>query len=425
MPPRKSLDLPQSMTRRKNSDGTFRYYWQPSKAQRRDGWALIRLPDSYAEAVATAEAQNARVAENRARAHDAANAAKGGRKKGEPPLDPRIRLALAGVPGTVKHAIERLKKDEDHQALAPKTLKFYDFVYAILEEWGGALKLRHITKADMRRLVKDLAEHRGSRTANAARERMSRLFRIANDEGEMQGNPAALVKPIDIVPSGIPWPREADPLFVAAADALGYHSIGTAIVLNAWLGQREADLLELPRALYKDGRILVAQSKTNAVASLPVGIVPALAERIEKELAKQKERGVVAGPGARLLLRETTGGPWDEHAFRHAFADVRAKVAEKHPAPFALDFIPKRMVAEVKLAERTDFTAAPTDLIFKDLRHTAILRLHEAGVTLDAIGAVTGHTSPKTALEHYMAVSEAVTRTAFAKRRDHEAGAKG
>ncbi len=89
--------------------------------------------------------------------------------------------------------------------------------------------------------------------------------------------------------SGILWPREAVELFAATADAIGRPSIGTAVVLNEWMGQREGDVLRMPRGLFArrgDGTITVRQSKTRAVVNLPIGMVPSLVARVEGELAR-------------------------------------------------------------------------------------------------------------------------------------------
>lgn len=70
------------------------------------------------------------------------------------------------------------------------------------------------------------------------------------------------------------WPREAVQHLVAVADRLGWRSVGTAIVLNDGLGQRQADALALPP--WSGGPLVIQQSKTGRWVSLPVHQVPHL-----------------------------------------------------------------------------------------------------------------------------------------------------
>jgi hypothetical protein len=43
---------------------------------------------------------------------------------------------------------------------------------------------------------------------------------------------------------------------------MGRHSIGTAVMLDEWLGQRQGDILKLPRSIYRAGVLSIRQSKT-------------------------------------------------------------------------------------------------------------------------------------------------------------------
>lgn len=104
----------------------------------------------------------------------------------------------------------------------------------------------------------------------------------------------------------------------ACADALGWRSVGTAILLNEWIGQREGDVLALPRPDASDGTLAFRQGKRHRRVALPVHLVGHLVARLRAEGAHP---GAVLHP-ARLLLRDDTGRPWhdeargaDEHAF--------------------------------------------------------------------------------------------------------------
>ena len=90
---------------------------------------------------------------------------------------------------------------------------------------------------------------------------------------------------------GIGLHRQRDPVLwspaavrhmAAAADALGWRSIGTAILLNEWFGQRVADVLKLP-PLSVEGPLLVRQGKTGRRVALPVHLVPHLVQRLQAQ----------------------------------------------------------------------------------------------------------------------------------------------
>ena len=137
-----------------------------------------------------------------------------------------------------------------------------------------------------------------------------------------------------------------------------YPSIGVAIELDWWLGQREGDILELgPRALEGD-TLTIQQNKTRRRVHLPVAILPKIHALYARALELQKTRGVESL--THLLINEDTGQPWDEHAFRKAFRKVRE-------------------AAEM-----------PAELWFMHLRHTAVVEMEDSGCTIPEIAGVTG-----------------------------------
>ena len=183
-------------------------------------------------------------------------------------------------------------------------------------------------------------------------------------------------------------------MFVEAADKEGFPSIGTAVMLNAWIGQREGDLLELPANTYQDGALQFTQSKTGAEVYLPIDMVPALAQRLEEERQRQKAANVTA---TTLLVCELTWKAWNEHTFRQVFRRIRSRAAAKWP--------------ECR------------DVQFQRLRHTAVTQLGEAEVTAAGISSITGHSlqTVDQILEHYLVRTKKMAKTAFTKRLKAEA----
>lgn len=215
-------------------------------------------------------------------------------------------------------------------------------------------------------------------------------------DGFPEINPAARQKMRTGKKGGRIWePHELDAM-VAAADQLGLHSIGTAITLNHWIGQREGDVLTMPRSAYRNGEIVLEQHKTGVWAPLPVDLIAHLTERLEAEFARQSERRIEALPERPILICELTGKAWNEFTFRHKMIEIRADAAKAVPSCAGLQF--------------------------QHLRHTAVVRLAEAECTDEIVSAITGHSlvQIKSILEHYLTRTRKMARTAFQKRLEAE-----
>jgi integrase len=393
---------------RANKDGTRRFYWQPSADLRAGGWRVQPLGRDEAAAIAKAEQINAEV--DAWRAGEAtpgapASAAKRGRR---------------AAPGSVEALVEAYKRSRFWLKLAPATQRQYAWCLDAVVAWAGDQPARAITppavqafyEAQLRRVEGKGRARRVIETpakAAAAVRVLRLLLQVGMRLGYVTAN--AAIRP------GITLRRQREPVIwtpdqvrhmAAAADALGWHSMGTAILLNEWIGQREADVLALRPWAVEAESLRIRQGKTGRVVVLPVHLVPHLVERLRQEAARAAARPVVALAAQReeLLLRhEGTGEEWNPHTFRHEFAAVRAAAAAGLPAS----------------AERAALPAMPScaELRFMELRHTAVTRLHGADVDALGISRITGH-SPKTAQaiidRHYLGESEEGAAAAFRKR---------
>jgi hypothetical protein len=226
-------------------------------------------------------------------------------------------------------------------------------------------------------------------------------------------NPAAAAGLKGSKPSGRIWSRAAVTEFVAEADALGHHSIGTAVLVNHWLGQREEDILAFPLVGWRNGRFAITQLKTGK--RVLVQDNPAVRARVEAELERQRIRrqglaaSAFAGDRRRaeiaattLLLCEETMLPWREDNFRHVFAEIRAGIGARLPVFTYSD----------------GSTIATLDLQFRHLRHTAVTELAIAGCTHIQIAAITGHSvkTIATILERYLVLTSDLADSATDKR---------
>lgn len=358
-----------------------------------------------AQALAKAEALNLEVDAWR-RGEVAPNAPAAAAKRG--------RRAAAG---SVEALIQDYKTSRFWLALADRTRREYGWALDLIQDWAGDMPARAITApavqafyAGQLRRVEGSGKGRRVVETPARAAAVVRVLRLLLGVGERLGylapgsNPAR--KPGLIVRrqrEPVLWSREAVAHMAAVADRLGWRSIGTAILLNEWLGQREADILALPPWKEEGGAIVLRQGKTGRRVVLPVHLVPHLVARLKGEAARPD---AVQGL-AHLLVHDNTGQAWNEHTFRHTFAAIRDVAAKGLPEDPKNGFGP---VAPMP---------ACAALRFAELRHTAATRLHEAWVDEQGIATITGHTpgSVRAILDrHYLVRTERGAEAAFKRR---------
>jgi hypothetical protein len=369
-----------------------RYFWQPSRPLRALGWRPERLPDDRAAAIAEAERLNAQLDAWR-RGDEGLAGARGSAK-------------TAPRPGTMEALIRLYCRDEAFTRLKPSTRRGYlqclDLIAAEMGEAPVRSVSAKVVKAWYRALKTSVATVGGKRVARATPAKAAAAIRVlrlllefARREKLIQINPASQPGLRDTAVKGRLWSHEAVAAFVAAADDAGWHSLGTAVMLDEWLGQREGDLLALRRDAYRDGALHMTQAKTGAGVVLPIGLVQPLVQRLEGELARQRTAKVTA---VTLLVCESTRAAWRPDHFRHAFAAVRDSAAAALPEL--------------------------TGLWFMHLRHTAVTRLAEANCELPLIAAVTGHSlkTVETIVDRYLVRTAAMARQAFKLRLEMEGG---
>lgn len=392
------------------SGGLDRWFWQPSSLLRAQGWRPQRVPlnwDAFHDPVALEGAAITRAQELNAELDAARGVA--ALEAARAPTPPAQR--------TVGDLITHYKQSDDWTSLRPKTHRGYLQCLARIETWCADAPVRSITAVQVRRLM-DSMKHTPS-FMNA----VARVLRLLLEHGRRHGfvtvNPALRPGLAGTEPTGLIWPREAIPLFVAAADRLGRHSIGTAVLVNEWLGQREGDILRMPWHVLRNGTLWVKQSKTGAGVGLPVGMVDHLVRRLEEERGRQLARAGNSRPiPATIIVDEHTGLPFKEDRFRHVFADVRAAAAKDVPEGFEVDFLmPGRDMMDPRA-----FIVRMEQLTFMALRHTGVTRLAEAECDNSLIASITGHseTSVDGIIRRYKVRTAKVARLAFQRRLDAE-----
>jgi len=370
---------------RTGRDGRIRFYWSPAARLVRQGSAVRRLADEPAAARAEAEALNRELAAWRA---------------GEQPRAAEV--------GTFEAVVRAWQASRLWTELKPATQRFYRQNVDVLMQVFHDQPLRGIRRRHLEAIYIRLRERTPAK-ARAVMRAAQALMRYAVHAEliKEEDNPCRKMRLTDTAAKGRVWSDAAVAAIVAAADAAGQHGIGTAVLLNAWCGQRQADVLAWRRPeVTGDGRIRVVQAKTGAIVSLPVGVVPRLVERLAAEQARARARPVQSP----WLVTDARGRPFKADHFRHAFAAVRAAAAEQARATTAQGSGDEGLAAEIEALD------------FMHLRHTAVARLAEAGCELAEIAAITGHTLTSCAqiIDRYLVRTERLAERAFRRRMDAE-----
>lgn len=356
----------------KPRSGGVRYYWQPHAELVAVGFRPRRLPDELAAALAAAEGLNAELDAWRAGA-------------------PAPGLAARPAPGTLDALIALFKADERHWArLSPATQRSYGQALGLIAPALGHLPVARFDH-ELVDLFYDAQFRRAPAFANLALRVLRRVLFFGVRKGWLAMNPAAKPGMIGLAPRQSLWSPDALAAFVAAADAEGRASIGTAVVLAGNLAQRQGDVLRLHWNQLALGRFRFRQRKTGQAVDVPCSA--ALTARLAG-CARS------AGP---IVVSEETGAPYRSDNFRHLFARLRAVAAAGLPGADGWPTV--------------EPCPGLLELWFMDLRRTGMVELAEAGATLVEIAAVSGHSIERTRqiLETYLVRTSAMATAAIAK----------
>jgi integrase len=341
------------------------YYWQPTRILRAAGFLPRRLAErtnDVADAVREAEAFN--------RELDAWRAG---------------RVPVPIQPGTIPWLVKLYRADERYTSLRPKTQAGYDQCIGVIEEWSaraGHLPLATISRKACRTFYRSMS--RTPAQAAAVMRVLRILLGFAVDEGELERNPAERMRIKGSPPRRQVWTSEQIDAFVAAAVTEGRPSIGLAVRLGEGLGQREGDTLRLGWTAYDGAVVRLRQRKTGKLIDVPV--IADLRQALDQ----------APRTAATIVVSETTGRPYAEHNFGHLFREI------------------------------ADAAGLPSDLQYRDLRRTAVVRLAEAGCSIPEIAAITGH-SLRTATqiqETYLPRNTVMAKHAIARLEEHRARTK-
>lgn len=354
--------------------------WEPGPSLRGKGWKGRDLRDEAGEwldltaAIEAARALNAEVA--------GWKAAGGQKRRQAPPLRPAR---------TVNHLWELWRASPKFVRLAAVTKADYRNKAAVfLAEFGDA-PVAAIEKSELYRWWEALYRQRGHAMANGVLAVVRAMLSHAARIGWRPDNPARELGLETVPPRQVFWLPEEVAAIVAAADRIGEASVADAIIVALHSGQRQGDVLAMPRRIFAEQRIRLSQLKmrSRGGALIDAPMTQAMASRIAA--IRERRQDSVIDLNAPLIIRADTGKGYDVSAFRKAFRRAREAAAVDCPS-----------VAEKR---------------FQDLRDTAVTRLALAGCELPQIAAITGHslTSITGIIKHYLVLQPAMANTAIAK----------
>lgn len=363
-----------------------KYYWSPNTALKKAGWKIQRLSDDYATALSQAQSINNDV--------------------------DRWRTGIIKEPdsatrGTVDYIIQKYRGAREYKGLNQRTRKDYDVYLRLISDWAGQEQAVTITSRAVNTLYENMAKATPTKAAYLIRV-LRLLFSFAERRSitPKNTNPATNMRISTKTEKQSIWEPEDVALMVRKADEMGYFSMGTAIMLNEWMGQRAGDVIKMNMNDYKSGIISIKQSKTGAHVSLPIDIVEKLRDRITIQI----EKNIALTNATPQLIQQRDGTAFKSDWFSHLFRQIRDELLKKG------------IKGEDSLSEEQ--RKRIEKLKFQTLRHTAVTRLAESGCEIPEIAAITGHSfkACQDIVDRYGTRTKKMAQNAYQKRLKQEEG---
>lgn len=304
---------------------------------------------------------------------------KGGPRLPDDPTSSEFRRAYdeawaqrrSPVSGTVAWLIAEFTSDDNRAwaSLSERTKADHRIQFEIIKREFGTTTLKRCQEHGARRGFINWRNSMADRprTADKAMASLSRLFSWAVDQEIMHRNPVA--KPGRLYSGSraqMVWTEADHARFEAAAS----RPLLDAKLLADETGQRQGDLLNLFWSAYDGNRLHITQSKTGAVVSV------LCSHKLKTRLDAMERIST-------HILTSSHGKPWTDWGFQASW-------------------------------RKTSRRAGITDRTFHDLRGSFVVRAIKAGMTLEQIAQVTGHSMRdlRTLERHYQgrdtAISDAV-----------------
>ncbi|QYU68592.1 tyrosine-type recombinase/integrase [Leptolyngbya sp. 15MV] len=391
-------------------------YWTPPRGFEA-AFRRQRLPDDPVAALAQARAWNAALAAHAKTLHRDPEA----KPPSLAPLPSRTD-APTHAPGTLGAYWESFERSRAFLIdLAPITRAEMRRTKRIVLALLGDVALAALTERHIEDLYRTLTDGFRSRitSSNTHLRYTRRVLSWACKEAGLPVNPARGIRLINAMKQVPPWSAEAASILPVVAAEMGEPGLAAMIRINVIAGQRPADLRGLTMANLDGTTLRIEQRKVRKHGTGRVAIdltrsPPALAA-LHDWLAVRARILADATPATRAASRERlflrrNGLPWHHKPFHAAWAALRAQAASM-VRERAEALPPEARKAALAVADELDV------IVLRATRHTAVVRLSEAGAEIPEIVAVTGHTlaSAHTILKHYLTVTERQASNALDK----------
>jgi integrase len=294
----------QFFSARPNSDGTFRYYWQPSANLRRQGFKLRALSPCLEQAQKEAISLNAEIQAWKMNNPDVN-------------LTQKPRRA-APVKGSFNALIMEKKADRKYLKLSPKTRYGYERSFEFLLKIFGGEQVASIRREEIENLYDSLLREKGVFVANGHIKVLSLLLNFGVRKGYILHSPMTLFDLEKAPHRKTLWSDEAFNAFIETAKR-ERPSVALAAMLSRWTAQRRGDVLKMKWSDIVNGHIVVHQNKTGVEVHCP--LVPQLAEMLNS----------TAKDSVFIVTSETTRQPYKADNFSRNFRRILNKAIEEHP----------------------------------------------------------------------------------------------
>lgn len=310
--PRPITNPPARLRQRQRSDGSWRIWWEPETAIRALGFKPVAL-DQQRLTWSTREAERLNADVKLVRGKEAS--------------DRGPKRASAHNGRTIKDLINAYRASPHWDNLKPATQKDYRAAFNLIEGKWGASQVIDFDKPIMLEWYETLYRTSGKYQAASLLRKMSILFTYSEQKGWRFDNPCLRMKLVipksrDRIAS---WP-EIDALL---KECVGTPSMGCAIALAIFQGQRQKDIIEAKLADFTGGDWLFVRSKRSNHGAL--NIHPEVLPWMRQMLALDPDRET-------LLISEVTGRAYTTDHFQRIFYRIRKNAAKRLPTITTLQF---------------------------------------------------------------------------------------
>jgi hypothetical protein len=253
--------------------------------------------------------------------------------------------------------IRQYKHSQEYKDLADKTRYEYDRNLKRIHDWAYDKHASTITRRAalaLHNAIRYEDEKKDKlRTANAVITTLRLLLSYASNIGVIKTNPLYNLRLKHNAARNQIWSKEETDHFCKHATEQGWASIAAAVRIAEYFGLDLADILRIPRSAY-NGQQLDPNFRSKTNRKLPCVLV--LEDPKEAIDALPLESPI-------LLINEATKKPWLRDTFAHKFLELKRECTEQ----------------------------IRQELLFRDLRRTAVVNLLEAECSEIEATSISGH----------------------------------